>query len=120
MITSISKHAFVLLATCCETKKIYGITVDKTSMGHSLIWAFPLTKKQALHEGFESTSIYGNIEIDINYPGCPYCGSKQFYVCNNCKSIVCYHGEKQVKCPTCGLHGEIVRVDRIDLNAGSI
>lgn len=120
MITKISKEAFVITAICSRTQRMYGITIDKIPSGHSLIWAFPLTKKQASNEGFVSTSICGNIETDVNYPGCPHCGTKQFYVCNNCKSVVCYHGEKQVKCPTCGQHGEIVRVDKIDLNAGSI
>lgn len=120
MITKISKAAFVITAICSRSKGMYGITVDKTSNGHSLIWAFPINKQQATKEGFESTSIRGNIDTDVNYPGCPYCGSKQFYVCNNCKSVVCYHGEEHVICPSCGLHGDIIGVDKIDLNTGSM
>ena len=120
MITKISKAAFVITAICSRNKEMFGITVDKKSNGHSLIWAFPLTKKQASNEGFVSTSIFGNIETDVNYPGCPHCGSKQFYVCNNCKSVVCYNGEEHVKCPSFGLHGDIIRVDKIDLNTGSM
>ena len=120
MITKISKNAFVISAICSRNKKMYGITIDKTTSGYSLIWAFPLTKQQASKEGFESTAVCGNIEADVNYPGCPHCGSKQFYVCNNCKSVVCYHGEEHVVCPTCGIQGEIIRVDKIDLKAGSM
>lgn len=120
MLTKISKAAFVIIATCSRRNRKYGITIDKTSKGYSLIWAFPLTKKQASNEGFESNSVSGNIETDKNYPGCPHCGSKQFYVCNNCKSVVCYHGEEHVVCPSCGAHGDIIRVDNIDLKTGSM
>lgn len=120
MLTKISKAAFVITAVCSRSKLMYGITVDKVASGYSMIWAFPLTKKQAANEGFETKSLNGNIETDINYPGCPHCGTKQFYVCGSCKSVVCYHGEEYVECPSCGMRGNIVKVDEISLKAGSM
>lgn len=120
MITKISRNAFVVLAMCNEAKKTYGITVDKFSDKYSLIWAFKINKDKAHKEGFDSTSVNGQINIDINYPGCPYCGSKNFYVCGNCNSIVCYHGENYVTCPACGFGGEIVQVSTVNLKGGSM
>lgn len=120
MLTKISKAAFVITAICSGNKKMYGITVDKVASGYSLIWAFPLTKTQATNEGFEATTVSGNIDVDINYPGCPHCGSKQFYVCSNCQSVVCYHGEERVVCPSCGASGNIIKVDKVDLKTGSM
>lgn len=120
MLTKISKQAFVITAICSRNKEMYGITVDKVASGFSLIWAFPLTKKQATNEGFEATTLSGNIEVDVNYPGCPHCKSKQFYVCGHCKSVVCYHGEEYVVCPSCGMRGNVVKVDEVSLKTGSM
>ena len=109
MLTKISKQAFVITAICSRNKEMYGITVDKVASGYSLIWAFPLTKKQATNEGFEATTLSGNIDVDVNYPGCPHC-----------KSVVCYHGEEYVVCPSCGMRGNVVKVDEVSLKTGSM
>lgn len=117
-ITKLSKDAFAIVAECPEAKKPYGVTVDPDGSELHFVWSFKIDRSKAKREGFDQKHIRGGIVTDKNFPGCPYCGTKQFYVCGNCNSVVCYHGQKQVTCPSCGQHGEIQMVESIDLRGG--
>lgn len=50
-------------------------------------------------------NIDGNILISSSYAtkGCKLCGNKSAYICPNCKTVVCYNGDKKAKetCPAC-------------------
>ncbi|MEE3415053.1 MAG: TerY-C metal binding domain-containing protein [Prevotella sp.] len=117
-ITKLSQNAFAVMATCEETKKPFGITVDPERNNLKFVWAFKIDKDKAHREGFDKRNVRGGITYDTNFPGCPHCGAKQFYVCGNCNSVVCYHGQKHVVCPSCGMQGEIQTVESIDLRGG--
>lgn len=113
--TGLSDKAFAIMAVCEETKKPFGITVDYISPRHyKFVWAFKIDKDKAHREGYDEHTVTGSVELDSEYPGCPYCGSKQFYICG-CGKIVCYHGERVVTCPSCGQRGEITTVSEINL-----
>ena len=84
---------------------------------YKFVWAFKIDKDKAHREGYDEHSVTGSVEIDSEYPGCPYCGSKQFYICG-CGKIICYHGERVVTCPSCGQRGEITTVSEINIKGG--
>ena len=113
--TCLSDKAFAIMAVCEETKKHFGITVDEISSRHyKFVWAFKIDKDIAHKEGYDIHTVTGTVELDGEYPGCPYCGSKQFYIFS-CGKVVCYHGQQRVTCPECGATGELTAVDEIDL-----
>ena len=119
-ITPLSKDAFVTMAMCEECKKPFGITVDKVSNRlFKFVWSFKIDVDKAHREGYDATHVRGDVTEDARYPGCPHCGSKQWYICTNCSTIVCYHGQSYVTCPKCGTSGEITSVEEIDLKGGS-
>ncbi|GJG69115.1 hypothetical protein PRLR6025_25840 [Prevotella lacticifex] len=117
-ITHIGPDAFATMGMCEEAKKPFGITIDPKGKNLNFVWAFKIDKEKAHREHFDEKHVNGSISIDENFPGCPYCGSKQFIICGNCGTISCYHGQKQFTCPNCGAHGEVTTVDSIDIKGG--
>ena len=63
-------------------------------------------------------SVNGTISLDANFNGCPHCGSKRFYICDNCKTVVCWHGQERVTCPHCHQTGTIYAAGSVDLRGG--
>ena len=117
--TPLSDEAFAVMAMCSIAKKPFGITVDKIGFGqYKFVWAFNIDQEKAHREGYDSQTVHGGVTLDSNYPGCPHCGSKDFYTCGSCGCVVCYHGEEAVSCPKCGFSGTITKVDSIDLKGG--
>lgn len=117
--SKLSDDAFAILAACEEGKGFFGITVDRTRRNeYRFCWAFKIYKDKAHREGFDEAHVKGRVIIDSDYPGCPYCGNKDFYVCGNCGNVVCYHGQLYVSCPHCGSQGEVKRVDELNLKGG--
>lgn len=119
-ITPLSKDAFVTMAMCEECKQPFGITVDKVSNGrYKFVWSFKINADNAHREGYDATHVRGDVIEDVNYPGCPHCGTKQWYICTNCSTIVCHHGQSFVTCPKCRMRGEITNVREIDIIGGN-
>lgn len=104
-----SKEAVVIIAKCKESKKAYGIRVEKRGNDWYRTWAFKIGEKSAKREGFDKTVINGRFQADIEYNGCPHCGTKEFTRCS-CGKISCWNGERIVKCNWCGGTGEIAMV----------
>lgn len=105
-------EAQVAIAKCKESKKIYGVRMEKTPSGWEYNWAFPISEKRAKSEKYESTKIIGNIHRGKDYPGCPYCGAMGFVVCSSCKKLNCYNdGEKWFTCQWCGSSGGLEDYD---------
>ena len=76
--TTLSNEAFAVMAACERTKQPFGITVDKICSGqYKFVWAFKIDKEKAQREGCGKTNVKGNIILDTEYPGCPYCGEKR-------------------------------------------
>ena len=117
-ITPVSKEAFAVLAVCEETKKTFGITVDPHGNELKFVWAFKIDREKAKREHFDANHVKGMIKIDDNYPGCPYCHENNFYLCGNCGTVVCYHGQRSVTCPSCGNSGEVQVAENFDLKGG--
>lgn len=118
-ITPISEEAFVTMAVCEETKKTYGITVDKeTSNSYKFVWSFKIDRAKAHREGYDIKHVRGSVREAANFPGCPHCGAKEWYCCSGCNTIVCYHGQGFVTCPNCGSSGRIAQVEQIDMKGG--
>lgn len=119
-ITPLSKDAFVTMAMCEECKQPFGITVDKVSNGrYMFVWSFKINADKAHREGYDATHVRGDVTEDVNYPGCPYCGTKRWYICNDCGTIVCHHGQSFVTCPKCKTSGEITNVKAINIKGES-
>lgn len=108
-------EATVIIAKCVNTKKIYGIRVERRNNDWHKTWAFKINEKSAKREGFDKTVIHGKFRADDEYNGCPYCGSREFTKCG-CGKISCWNGEKIVRCAWCGAKGEISMVERVELN----
>lgn len=119
-ITHISKEAFVVKAMCEQAHQPFGITVDPIERNLKFVWAFKIDEDTAQREHFDEKRVVGSFSMDSHFPGCPYCGSKNFVVCGNCGGIACYHGQAEVTCPHCGNTGIVTPVDQVSLNGGGL
>lgn len=116
---NLNEKAFAIIAKCSRTQNTFGITVNPLSDNQfALIWAFRMKDGQGKREGYENQHVKGSVIFDENFNGCPYCGSKQFYLCSNCGKVSCFHGEKEVTCPTCGTRSVVRMVEEIELTGG--
>ena len=112
-------EAVVVLSKCGEVHKTYGIRAEKKAANSwAFTWAFPIKESSAKREGYDKTSIGGNIQRSDDYPGCPYCGRAYFVVCD-CGHISC----KIVKgdlftCEWCGTKGTIIDYSGEAIKAG--
>ncbi len=116
-------EAAVLLAKCQRTKKIYGIRTQRMSDGDWWrTWAFPVDESRAHKEGYDATRVQGNLYCTEEYPGCPYCRTKGFVLCNRCKKISCWNGENQLTCPWCenDMNNIVSATEKFDLSGGDI
>lgn len=118
---NLSNRAFAITARCSKTKKPFGITVDPLSNNQfALVWAFKMKEGQDKRERLENNHVKGTVIFDEGFNGCPYCSSKQFYLCSNCGKVSCYHGEEEVTCPTCGTQSIVQMVEEIELTGNQI
>lgn len=117
--SKLSEEAFAIMAMCPEARKPYGITVDKGDGNNYVFhWAFPIDKEKAHREGYDAKSVHGTISYDAGFPGCPYCGSRNYVFCGNCGGVVCYHGQRRFTCPICGYSGTVTYSESVDLKGG--
>lgn len=115
----LSDKAFAVTAKCSKTKKPFGITVNPLSKRQfAFVWAFKMKEGQGEREGYENNHVKGAMIYDDDFNGCPYCHSRQFYLCSNCGKLSCYHGEIEVICPTCGTQSIVQAVEEIELAGG--
>lgn len=118
--TPVSERAFAVMAVCPETSKYYGITVDFLRENcYKFVWAFKIDKDKARREGYDSRRVHGGIELDAEFPGCPYCGSKKYIFCS-CGAVVCWHGKRFMTCPACGQKGLVSAVSSVSLRGGGL
>lgn len=112
-------EAVVLLAKCGESHKAYGIRAESSMANHwRLTWAFPVKESSAKREGYDKTSISGNIDFTNEYPGCPHCGGHQLTVCS-CGHIGCTIVRRgKYTCEWCGSEGELGGYNGAAIKAG--
>lgn len=117
----VKREEMVIMATCQQTKRPFGITAKKEGGNYIFYWAFKLNPTTAKREGFEKNKVSGNIFNAEEYPGCPHCGADTWVQCGQCKKFICMsRGQKVVRCPECGNEGEIEYADNFDLSGGDL
>lgn len=101
-------EATVAICKCKETHKSFGVRFETVGQGHwKYTWAFPIKEAAAKREGYDATTIDGFIEPDIDYPGCPYCHSCYFVVCQ-CGKLNCnVSNGHDFTCEWCGFTGTL-------------
>lgn len=110
-------EAAIGVSKCSRNKKTFGIRFEKRR-GHWVYnWAFPLSERSIKNEGYSDVKMSGGIAQDEEYPGCPYCKTKSFYVCQ-CGKFNCWDGEQRVvTCGWCGIRGELgASIDTVNLS----
>lgn len=102
------QEAVVVLSKCGEVHRAYGIRAAKIRpQKWSFTWAFPIKEASAKREGYDKTSIGGEISFADEYPGCPYCGQRGFTVCS-CGHLNCTVLKNGIfTCEWCGQQGTL-------------
>lgn len=101
-------NVFIASGKCSVSKKLFGLRLEeKEPQSWSVDWSFPIKEKSAIREGYSNNIIEGEFFFSENYPGCPYCESKNMFLCS-CGKIACFNSTKaKVSCPWCNSSGEI-------------
>ena len=112
-------EAVIVLAKCGDSHKTYGMRVEKTGKNQWLVtWAFPIKETSAKREGYDKTTVKGNIVFSNDYPGCPYCGRKEQTLCPcghlNCTILI----NGIFTCDWCGTKGVIGDYSGESITAG--
>lgn len=116
-------EATVLLAKCGKKNQTYGIRAQKMDdQDWWRTWAFPINEHRARREGYDRTIVTGNLYHTEEYPGCPFCGAKNFVQCNKCHRISCWSGESRLECPWCGndMSNIVTATEKFNLSGGDI
>ena len=107
----------ITIAICkCSNRETYGMRLEKKNNKWEYTWAFPINAKAAQTEGFDCSVIEGPFIEGKEYPGCPYCKTKNFFRCGTCGHLNCWDGVKnRVTCKWCdntsGISGTIQKLD---------
>ena len=104
-------EARIALCKCKEGKRTYGVRFERMGGSWKYTWAFPVKEASARRENYDKTKIVGDLVEDENYPGCPYCRTKDFVICQ-CGKLSCRNGtETKFTCNWCGLTGTLGSYD---------
>jgi len=109
----------VILAKCHIHNDIFGIRVEDINSDWICTWAFKVTGKQAKDEGMsDNATLSGSFKQTASYPGCPYCGCKNFVLCS-CGKISCWNGkDKSLKCHWCNCQmNNIITVESLNISS---
>ena len=115
--------AAIILTKCPKRRLVYGIRTQKMSDGDWWrTWAFSIDEHRACREGYDVTKVQGNLYHTEEYPGCPYCRTKNFVQCNQCKKISCWNGERQLSCLWCGNNMKNIQTatEKFNITGGDI
>lgn len=110
------REATVVMAKCQRQKRPFGIRTERINNVWTCTWTFELSEKAASNEGYDQVNISGQMGLDENYPGCPYCGAGGWFKCGKCGKLTCHSGESVVTCAWCGNKGECTTSDTFDLS----
>lgn len=101
-------EAKIALCKCGESKKTFGVRFERCEGGWQYTWAFPIEESAAKREGYDATTLMGQIHPTEEYPGCPYCGQRYFIICGDCKKLGCkiIRGNT-FTCDWCGMTGTV-------------
>ena len=120
-------QAKVILAKCpyarSKSDNLFGMRIQKFGSDWKRTWAFKIDAERAHHEGYDRERTSGTFEPTAEYPGCPYCQSKNLATCS-CGKPFCFkensaHSRRiHLTCPWCGLSGDYSNVETLDLQGG--
>jgi len=116
-------NATVVLSRCSKTKQCFGVRIEERGGDWIRTWAFPIDEKKAQREGFDKNAITGSLNVDKDFPGCPYCKSDIFIQCE-CGKSGCGGEIKQglffakYTCPWCGKTLPIQFTDSVNVQGG--
>ncbi len=99
------KEAAIVVLRCQKKRSMYGVRFEKIPASQTWLctWAFPLKESSARREGYDRVTLSGNYQASPEFPGCPYCHTKNFFLCSGCNKLGCWNGEdREVTCPWCG------------------
>lgn len=101
-------NVVIIIAQCSRSGHRMGIRLEEKSRKLWVAdWAFKVKESIASKEGYDKTRVDGQFEFSIDFPGCPYCESHSFVLCD-CQNLLCYESSNRLfKCPKCGLAGTI-------------
>lgn len=112
------KEARIALCKCKEGQRIYGVRFERMGDNWKYTWAFPVKEASAKRENYDKTKIVGKIVPDCDYPGCPFCKTKDFVVCH-CGKLSCHNeGVTKFTCNWCGLTGTLGSYDGSGFGSG--
>ena len=112
-------EARIAVCKCGEAKKTYGVRFERFGEGWKSTWAFPLEESSARRQGYEDTELKGNLFLDNKYPGCPYCHTRSFIVCDDCHKLNCNIGDSELfTCEWCGIEGVLSDYEGSGVAAG--
>jgi hypothetical protein len=101
-------NVVIIIAHCSKTGSRMGIRLEEKSRRRWVAdWAFKVKESIAAREGYDKTRVDGQFEFSHEFPGCPYCKSKSFVLCQ-CGNLICYESNaRRFKCPKCGTNGTV-------------
>jgi hypothetical protein len=113
------RFATVMLAKCQQSKRSFGIRVEKKQEIWYCTWTFKINEKAASNEGYDDTVVSGKMSMDEEYPGCPHCGAMAWFSCGKCKKITCTNSTAtKATCAWCGNLCTLRAAEKFDLRGG--
>lgn len=108
-----------IIVARCNSKKPYGIRIEKKGNDWIRTWAFPLSEEMILKEHYvDEAHISGTLTADKEYPGCPYCKAEHFAICGSCHHMSCYNPyQSDVICNWCGKKLSVRIAETFDINS---
>lgn len=95
------------LCKCPKTHQMYGVRFERKNGTWYYDWAFKIRPESASREKYGETVIKGAIDMDEEYPGCPYCEAKGFIICS-CGKLNCNNIDGTIlTCEWCGEQGRL-------------
>lgn len=115
-------EAIVIVSKCCKTGKLYGNRVEKKKDGKwHFTWSFKINEKIAKKEGYDKSTVVGEMVNDSTYKGCPYCNNGDWLHCEPCDHVNCYDGvSKFQKCSWCGTMLTVYETKKYKMKGGEM
>lgn len=115
------KEATVLPVKCSKTGNYFGMRVEKQQNYWVSTWAFKLDERIISVEKYDQEKVNGEIYLDPEYPGCPYCRHRSFVQCGACRKLFDWDGEtKKVVCANCDRELELTGGGKFDVDGSSM
>jgi hypothetical protein len=106
-------------ARCTTTKLPFIVRFHQTGPAAFIATsAFPVKEEHLRNPAFSGSQLrIKGYATGENYTGCPYCGSRGFWIDHSCGGRICCHDGHTVRavCPWCGSMGNLTRVESVAL-----